>query len=243
MNQYKVVSEDGIQANGETHLKGAIVELEAGAESVIKWLEEGVIELFSGEAGESSQSTDAQQSEEETQAQAEEATKTEQTQAEEKPTEPEKPSDSSLSDFQKKYPTPPASFSSVLPAVYAFCMGIQNHEGYFAPGENEKFPLGTPAWINKNPGNLKFRNQPQAHGESAQGFAIFPTYEAGFEALVSQVMLACQNKSAAYRPSMTFLQFFAVYASTPGDKPEVYAAEVAKEMNLPESTIISALIS
>src|SRR6185312_1819952 len=58
--------------------------------------------------------------------------------------------------------------------IDTFCLAIKSHEGYFAPGENRLYPNGTPAWRNKNPGNIRSTSGP---------FIKFATYQDGYNAL------------------------------------------------------------
>lgn len=115
--------------------------------------------------------------------------------------------------------------------IYKFCMAIQDREGYIAP--NAKYPLGTPAWKNKNPGNLKFAGQEGAIGKDSNGFAIFKTYEAGLAALQRQILMACNGTSNVFKPTFTVLEFFQKYApSTDNNDPFSYALEVAQKVGV-----------
>lgn len=155
--------------------------------------------------------------------------------------------------LQSKFPTPPAPFAAVPPMLYAFCKAIEGHEVCVAPGVDARFPQGTRAYFNKNPGNLKFRNQAGAIAEDRDGFAVFDTVEDGFMALVHQVELAISGKSQAYKNPIwdatlkawrhiNFLDFFAIYDSSAGDDPIAYANDVAKAMDVPVDTVINQLV-
>lgn len=157
-------------------------------------------------------------------------------------------------EMASAYPIPPGPFQDVPAMLYAFCMAIQGHELYAAPGEDQRYPAGTRSYFDNNPGNLKYRNQIDSTGEDKDGFAIFPDYETGFMALVRQVELACSGNSAAYknpiwdaslktwRP-MNIMDFFAVYDSSYGDDPVAYATDVANELGVPTDTPINNLVA
>lgn len=123
-----------------------------------------------------------------------------------------------------------------------FCLGIQGYEGYYAPGEDPKFPNGTLAWRNKNPGNLRYAKQTGSVGAN-RGFAVFPDYETGFAALMRQVEVACTGKSKVFTPGMTILEFFKVYApSGDSNNPDAYASWVAKKIGVSTSFVIKDLV-
>lgn len=118
------------------------------------------------------------------------------------------------------------------PTKRNFCLAIQEYEGYFAPGENPKHPNGSFSWRNNNPGNLRYANQVGSTGEN-RGFAVFPDYETGFNALMRQVELAISGKSRVYSPEMDLIQFFNVYApSSDNNNPFAYADFVAKKLGV-----------
>lgn len=114
-------------------------------------------------------------------------------------------------------------------------------EGYYAPGENSKYPNGTPAWVNNNPGNLVFRNQLNAVANGR--FAKFRTYTDGYNALKNLLINACTGQSTIYRPDMTLLQFYEIYApSTDGNSPRTYAEHVANDLGVAVGTTIRSLL-
>src|SRR4029077_16794003 len=59
---------------------------------------------------------------------------------------------------------------------------------------------------NNNPGDLKYAGQPGATGQDAQGFAIFPDAESGFQALYNQL-----NKYVRDFPGYSLLDIMAHY--------------------------------
>jgi hypothetical protein len=141
--------------------------------------------------------------------------------------------------------TPPTPFATPR-KLDAFCKAIQTHEGFFAPGENKQHPNGTLSWRNNNPGNIKYGPFAKSCGAtgSNSSFAVFPSYEVGFEALKTLVRNAATGKSSIYRPDMTVAQFFAVYApSADNNDPQSYAAAVGKRIGEDYKTfIISNLV-
>lgn len=108
------------------------------------------------------------------------------------------------------------------------CLGIQSMEGWYE---------GSRSWRNRNPGNLVFVGQPGATKEPNGRFAVFPTYEAGFQALKNMILNAAKGKSKIYYPEMNLLLFFSVYApSNDGNNPTKYAEHVAKRMGVNPAT-------
>lgn len=75
---------------------------------------------------------------------------------------------------------------------------IQVHEGWFE---------GSRSYRNNNPGNLRYAGQYEASGQDAQGFAIFPTYDAGRRALIAQLKL-----DARRHPEWSLWDFVSSYA-------------------------------
>lgn len=141
-----------------------------------------------------------------------------------------------------RFPTPPAPFSDMLGMPYEFCMAVQRHEVYSAPGEDSRWPNGTRSFHDNNPGNLKYANQIGTTGEDKDSFAMFKDYDSGFRALYHQVEIAAKGQSARYknptydtlkkiwRP-MNLYDFFLVYDSSFGDNPKAYAEDVAADMS------------
>lgn len=127
-----------------------------------------------------------------------------------------------------------------------FCAAIKTREGYFAPGENSRYPTGTISWKNKNPGNLRYNPKAPlrlAIGGDRTGYAIFKTYEDGWTTLRRMVSNAASGLSKVYHPDMTILQFFQVYApGTDNNDPQSYAEEVAFKIAKDTSFKISGLL-
>lgn len=123
-----------------------------------------------------------------------------------------------------------------------FCLQIQAYEGYIPPCK--QYPTGTAAWRNRNPGNLRYNGQAHTTGKSAAGFAIFDTYEHGFEALEALVINVAGGSSKIYGKNPTIDSFFAVYApESDNNIPKRYALTVAKNLGLSPSTLLRDFIS
>jgi len=122
------------------------------------------------------------------------------------------------------------------------CAAIQDREGYIAPGVNPNYPNGTPAFRNCNPGNLRYAGQIGSIGQK-NGFAVFPNYQAGLDALKRQLLLVARGKSRTFPSPCTIQQFFHIYApSTDGNDPESYAEQVATAMGVTKSFSLSGLL-
>lgn len=119
-------------------------------------------------------------------------------------------------------PTSPVAVSNSISAemtrLEAFCSAIRDFEG--RPGDVN--------YRNNNPGNCRCSKvgylAKYGHVRcSTSEFAIFPTYELGWEYLQAKVL-----HTSELHPNWTILDFFNNYAPT-GDKnhPNIYAAFVA----------------
>lgn len=82
---------------------------------------------------------------------------------------------------------------------------IQIHEGWIPP--NPKNPRGSTSYRNNNPGNLRFVGQRESVGKDERGFAIFPNFEAGKRALLSDL-----NAKFTRNPNLTIEGLIHVYA-------------------------------
>jgi hypothetical protein len=115
------------------------------------------------------------------------------------------------------------------------CLAIQRHEGWFD---------GSRSWRNKNPGNLRYVGQAKTIGFDKNNFAIFASYEDGFNALQNMIRNAAKGLSKVYNPEMTLTQFFGTYAPSSDDNdPDNYARVVAKEMGVDTSFKIKNLLA
>jgi len=105
---------------------------------------------------------------------------------------------------------------------------IQTIEGWFP---------GSVSQSNNNPGNLKYAGQPGATGASSSGFAIFPSYQAGYQALLNQINLDASR-------GLTIAQFAAKYApAQDSNDPASYAAQIAAATGLSVSDPLAAASS
>ena len=109
-------------------------------------------------------------------------------------------------------------------SIEDLAIAIKKHEGFFS---------GSRSFRNHNPGNLRFANQFHAIGKDVDNFAIFKTYEDGWEALMHQLTIACKGGSKIYNPEMTLLEFFQKYDES---NPKVYAFAVATALKIPLET-------
>ena len=99
----------------------------------------------------------------------------------------------------------------------AIASAIQTIEGWFP---------GSRSYRSNNPGNLMYAGQPGATGADAQGFAIFPDYQTGLNALNNQIALDASR-------GMTIQQFAHSYApAAGGNNPTSYAAQLASASGL-----------
>jgi hypothetical protein len=120
--------------------------------------------------------------------------------------------------------------------IEAWALAIKKHEGYFP---------GSAAYRNNNPGN--FRCSSLVMGEfgatsCVNNLAVFPTYEKGFSALKQFLIYACTGELRSYKPTMTLLDFYKVYApSADNNNPLNYATAVATDLGVSVGTKIADL--
>ncbi len=114
-----------------------------------------------------------------------------------------------------------------------FCTQIRNFEGI--PGDLN--------YQNNNPGNVRcspvgYRSM-YGDVKCSNGFAVFPTYELGWEYLLNLV-----HYRAQLHPNWTILDFFNQYAPT-GDnnQPNNYAAFVARHCGVSVDTTLATLLA
>lgn len=119
-------------------------------------------------------------------------------------------------------------------ALVKFCEAIRDFEG--KPGDAN--------YLNNNPGNCRCSSVGYLpkYGEvkcSPHGFAIFPTYELGFEYLQNLV-----HFRALKHPEWTIYDFFADYAPTSDqNQPQVYAKFVASRCGVIPTCTLKELFS
>ena len=118
--------------------------------------------------------------------------------------------------------------------IRRWALAVQGQEGFYT---------GSRSFKNRNPGNLKFTAFTQslgATGKDADNFCIFPTYDAGFEALCGFLTLAAQDKLKDYHQARTLQSFTQIYANPPPDHP--YAENVANDLNCTVFTRIETFL-
>ena len=119
-----------------------------------------------------------------------------------------------------------------LGKIHLGAEAIKEFEGWFPP--SIKVPLGSVSYRNKNPGNLK---------NLSGKFIVYPTYEAGWNALIDYLTRACTGRHMAYKPEMSIRQFFSVYApANDNNYPEKYAQFFASKIGVPVDTPIRELV-
>lgn len=135
-----------------------------------------------------------------------------------------------------------------LNLVSEFCVAIQTYEGYLPPCA--KYPNGTPAYQNKNPGNIRCSaGKPSsliAIGCSAGNFNIYPSYEVGFQDLENNTIAVAKGERTqyGYYPTMTLLEYF-THRDPPSDNnnPADYAQFVANQLKVGTDFQIKDLIA
>jgi hypothetical protein len=121
--------------------------------------------------------------------------------------------------------------------VKEMAKAIQTFEGYAPPVSR--------SYRNRNPGNLKMTTYVKslgATGKDAHGFAIFPTYEAGFQALCQFISDAGHNLLGAYKDCDIY-KFFSVYAPAhDANNPTRYAEFVASQMGIEPTEKVANIV-
>lgn len=114
-------------------------------------------------------------------------------------------------------------------ALAVFAFAVASFEGQ--PGDRN--------WRNRNPGNLKFADQHHATGKDPAGFAIFDTFEHGFQALQVQIAIDARRD-----PEWTIADFVNSYAPPADNNPNnaAYAERIASLFGLtPKTPLARAL--
>jgi|CXWL01.1.fsa_nt_gi hypothetical protein len=101
----------------------------------------------------------------------------------------------------------------------------QKHEGFFAPGQHPQFPNGTVAFLNNNPGNLRYTVGQRVYYGAVPGlgsFSKFPSYEVGLRALMDDIRLKITGQAGSVKRYMdkhrkdyldlAFLDYISIYA-------------------------------
>lgn len=135
-------------------------------------------------------------------------------------------------------PKPPQEAPEPPKLTYEDLAGaIKIYEGWFPPGIDSRYINGSRSFRNNNPGNLKFARQAGAVDKDSGGFAIFDSYQAGWDALIRQLKMSAHDPSVTpsryYSPEMSLVDFFKVYApSRDNNDPVAYALFVAQRLNV-----------
>lgn len=120
------------------------------------------------------------------------------------------------------------------PAITTIASAIQTQEGY-APG--------TTSYTNNNPGNLMYAGQPGAV-QGAGGFAVFPTYDSGYQALLRQIQLDANNGMSISSMMNSWAPAYDANGSPiPGNNPTLYANNVAAALGVDPSTSVSSVFA
>lgn len=110
--------------------------------------------------------------------------------------------------------------------VNTIAQAIQQQEGYYP---------GSLAYTNNNPGNLIYVGQTSAT-QGTGGFAKFPDYSTGYQALLNQIQLYASR-------GMTIQDMMNVYAPAGqgSNNPTAYAATVAAAVGASPDTLLTDL--
>lgn len=117
--------------------------------------------------------------------------------------------------------------------VNQLAAAIQHREG-FSPG--------TRSYRNNNPGNLRPPNGSATYwtgqtGVDSGGFAVFGSYEDGWNALLTNLSVHAQKN-----PDQTIGDYFQQYApASDGNDPVAYAAFVANQLGVDPDTTLGDL--
>jgi hypothetical protein len=110
--------------------------------------------------------------------------------------------------------------------INTVAQAIQTVEGYYP---------GSVAYVNNNPGNLKYVGQAGAT-QGANGFAVFDNYNDGYQALLNQISLDASRGE-------TIAQFTAKYApAADNNNPTSYAQTIANAAGLSVNDPLSEAI-
>lgn len=117
---------------------------------------------------------------------------------------------------------------AVSPAADTIAQTIQKVEGYYP---------GTLAYVNNNPGNLIYVGQAGATPGQG-GFAAFPSYDAGYQALLNQI----QNYA---NRGLTIDQMMNLYAPAGqgNNNPTLYANTIAGALGVSTDTTLADALS
>lgn len=140
--------------------------------------------------------------------------------------------------WQTPYPGLGRLGSSVVvtPQLQTLAQAIQTQEGYYP---------GSLAYQNNNPGNLVYAGQAGAT-QGAGGFADFTSYQAGLNALYSQLNLYSTGACAVCGGQpLTIQQMADIYAPAGqgSNNPTVYAQNMANALGVSPDTLLADALS
>ena len=136
----------------------------------------------------------------------------------------------------------------VTPQLQTLAQLIQTQEVYATPGQTingTTYPNGSVSYQNNNPGNLVYAGQAGAT-QGPNGFAVFPTYDAGLQALYNQLGLYSSGACGACGGQpLTIQQMANIYApaSQPGNDPIAYGNNMAAALGVSPDTLLSSALS
>ena len=112
--------------------------------------------------------------------------------------------------------------------------------------QEEGWTLGSPSYINQNPGNLGYTTLTASWGGVQSGaktdgghFCKFPDYDTGFKALCNFLTLGAEDELKAFHNARTLGAFSSVYGNTgPG-----YGEGIAKTLGVSVDTPVSTFLS
>lgn len=139
-----------------------------------------------------------------------------------------------LADFSQRHSRSLSGLSgSITPAAAnSIAQAIQNQEGYYP---------GSVAYVNNNPGNLKYVGQPGATA-GAGGFAQFSSYNAGYSALLNQINLdATRGTDVNGNPTTTVSQLIGSWAPASENNTPAYVASVTAYTGYDPNAALSSL--
>lgn len=159
--------------------------------------------------------------------------------------------------------TAPPTPQPAVSLLTRFCLAIQSREGYCPPGVLAGYPEGTPAYVNKNPGNLRCEEGQRASwnalaidgGAKHADFCVFKDYATGFDALMDVVESACKGESPTYNARakelglhdssyLSIRQYFVIRdPSSDNNDPLSFATEVAQKCGLTVDSMMKEVIA
>lgn len=110
----------------------------------------------------------------------------------------------------------------------------QNGVTAVSPGPTTRPSTGVLSVRNNNPGNLRFANQRGAIGKDKNGFAIFPTPEAGMEAMRRQIAKDTQERG------LTLENFIKKYAPPSENPTSEYVKNVSAKTGIAPNAKVPA---